>query len=294
MPLKVDPTIVRTVLRLLQARQMFIGDEVRVRTLRLAWEESGQMPEDFSTALRALQALGLIRSVHGTAGPAIQLTHKGFRATTQQRQQPSPPLATPEKAARTTSRAQPDSENAPVPAPAQPIAASRVRKAGAPPGSRPLVSKSLPKAETSPRPQAAPTRRPRADANETPMGESIAHSQVFRTRSASLNDNVLRHCMLGLLQHHKLRAHGQLDYDVIMQHWEEMGLTRADLLYTLDLLIHDGSIRTTTRPREMVILTGRGFNRMGRGSSDLNDGMDRFQAKKRLRMTKHLGSMPAA
>ncbi len=265
---------VRTVLQLLQARQMFIGDELRVSALRVSWTESGQPAEDFGYALSELKRLGYARTVHGTAGPAIQLTHAGFRASTEQ-----PKRVSPAK---------------PMPAPRRPAQAPASLAARALPPQQPLAPASAPrpreKAVAAPAAPTAPTQA----VNRSDTEHQLAHAQVFRTRNDSLNDNVLRYCMLGLFEHHRLRPEGKLSYDVIMRHWAEMGLTRSDLLYALEILIRRGEVRTTTRPQETVILTPKGHKACTSTPANLEQGMDRWQAKKRLRLTKQLGSLPAA
>ncbi len=262
---------VRTVLQLLQARQMFIGDELRVSALRVSWTESGQAAEDFGHAMSELKRLGYARTVHGTAGPAIQLTHAGFRASTEQ-----PKRVSPAK---------------PMPAPRRPAPAPASLATRALPPPQPLAPPAPPRRREAPEVSAAPAAAP-ASRNDTE--HQLAHAQVFRTRNDSLNDNVLRYCMLGLFEHHRLRPEGKLSYDLIMRHWAEMGLTRSDLLYALEILIRRGEVRTTTRPQETVILTSKGHKACTSTPANLEQGMDRWQAKKRLRLTKQLGSLPAA
>ncbi len=268
---------VRTVLQLLQARQMFIGDELRVSALRVAWTESGHAAEDFGHAISELKRLGYARTVHGTAGPAIQLTHAGFRASTEQpkRVSPAKPMPAPRRAAP-----------APASLATRALPPERPLPAATPPPRRERVSAAPPPAQPE-TPAATPASRSDTD-------HELAHAQVFRTRSKSLNDNVLRYCLLGLFEHHRLRPDGKLGYDTIMGHWSEMGLTRSDLLYALEILIRRGEIRTTTKPQETVILTKKGYNGCRSTPESLEQGMDRWQAKKRLRLTKQLGSLPAA
>ncbi len=299
----------RSILHYFRSRQLFIGDELRLSTLRMAWLEAGQAPETFSPAIAELQRRGCLRTVRSIAGPAVQLTRTGFNAS-QQTERPTappasheaPPTAAPlktEAAARPVARTAAAGKETvsallrqalPAAGPAaqnRPPKASATGGTGSPQRSRPAPSPARP---APPLQQATKaTQRSRAETDQ-----DIARSQVFRTRSKDLNDAVLKHCLLGLTQHYKLRAHGQLSYETIMHHWEEMGLSRSDLLYTLDQLISDDAVRTTSQPHEMIILTPKGLRLAVGAPKDLDDGMDRWQAKRRLRLTKRLGSLPAA
>lgn len=266
-----------TILQLLRARQLFIGDELNLRTLRVAWEESGQSAETFGQAMSHLRDQGFIRVVQSTAGPAVQLTHQGFQA--------SQPAA----------RSVPSVE-----------ATQRIREPVTPPPKRVphQVSSTMPETlelpdlpeVDLPTPLPPPARRQTASRSQhqPDHAQDMAHARTFRTRSEIVNDNVLRHCVLGLMRHYRIKPNGQLGFNCVLSHWQEIGLSRADLLCALDLLIADGAIQTISEPQEKIVLTLRGFEHSHSAPSSMEDGMDRWRAKKRLRLTKHLGSLPAA
>ncbi|RZO84956.1 MAG: hypothetical protein EVA65_08055 [Oceanococcus sp.] len=161
------------------------------------------------------------------------------------------------------------------------------------PAAQPKPRSSKPRVRRAP-PMAQRAASQAADSSSAPPARSLEHASVFRSRDAELTPRVMQLSILGLTHHYRLAAGGSLPFETIRAHWFEMGLSEPDLLYALDGLINSGDIQTRSQPRELIILTARGQQRYQSLAADLDEGLDRWRAKKLLRRTKNLGALPAA
>lgn len=242
MTLRLDPAAV-TVLHLMLARGMLIGDQVKMSILRVSWEESGRSKHELNLAIAQLERHQLIRVHLNTPQTMLEMTPRGLEASHQK----------------------------PIPQ-AQPQPAPRSRK---------------------PRTRRAPPAT--APANETPSAaRGIEHAKVFRSRDAELTPRVMELSVLGLMHQYRLPPGGNLPFDSLREHWNEMGLAEPDLLYALESLINRGDVQTRSQPSEIVVLNHSGSQRYRSLAADLDEGLDRWRAKKLLRRTKNLGALPAA
>lgn len=245
MGLRLDPAAI-TVLHLMIARGMLIGDQMKFSILRVSWEESGRSKHELNLAIAQLQRHQLIRVHLDTPSTMVEMTPLGVEFSHQK------PLATP-----------------------QPAPQSR-----------------KPRARRAP-PQTPPSVRP-PPTQQGSAAQSLEHANVFRSRDGELTPRVLQLSILGLTHHYRLGAGGTLPFDTVRAHWFEMGLPEADLLCALDALINSGDIQTRSQPSEVIVLTARGLKRYTSLAADLDEGLDRWRAKKLLRRTKNLGALPAA
>lgn len=246
MGLRLDPAAI-TVLHLMIARGMMIGDQVKLSILRVSWEESSRSKHELNLAIAQLQRHQLIRVHLDTPSTMVEMTPLGFEVSHHK-----PTAAT-------------------TPPAATPTRKPRVRR-------------------TPPRPPSArPAQPPQAAA-----AHSLEHASVFRSRDGELTPRVMQLCILGLTHHYRLSPGGSLPFETVRAHWFEMGLSEPDLLFALDGLINSGDMQTRSQPSEMIVLTDRGLKRYSRLAADLDEGLDRWRAKKLLRRTKNLGALPAA
>jgi hypothetical protein len=260
-----DPTCY-TVLQLMLARNLFIGDEVRVSTMRTSWSESGQAPESFGNAIAQLKDSGFIRVGHSTAGPVAQLTKQGFSLGQQKRQAPA-----------VERRATPQTT------PAPPIQRRRrVEYLNSP-----RIAEQHTTETSKPQAPAASQHAQKARAN-------VTHAGVFSTQAGGPPPIALQLCVLGSLRNRRIRANGQLDYACVLEDWMRMDLRHDDLLLAIKRLSEQGELETINHPKERVLLTQRGIDRYENPPKSMDDGMHRWQAKKCLRATKRLGALPAA
>ncbi len=265
MEVTLDPSCY-TVLQLMLARNLFIGDEIRVSTMRTSWNESGQAPEAFGNAMSQLKEHGLIRAGHSTAGPVAQLTKKGFTLGQQQRRAP----------------AQERRKAPPVSASPPPQRRRRVEYLATP-----RIAEKHSEAKTA-------SKQPAASKATQGERSRLTHSGVFSGRGEGPSPNALQLCVLGLLRNRRLRANGQIDYACVLEDWVRMDLRHDDLLLAIKRLSDQGEVETISHPKERLLLTQKGFERYEKPAKDMDDGMDRWQAKKCLRATRRLGSLPAA
>lgn len=258
-----------SILQMLHGRQMFIGDELRLSSLRVAWEESGHSGADFNTGLGELIRAGHVRQVKSASGAALQLTQSGY----QQMLKPPPAKpAMPQVAESSRPTRRPVSPRAP-----------QLRSAGPGPS------------QATPLPPPSPPETARGPVRLTqPDRQDVIHARVFRTQIDGINDNVLVQCLLGLLDMHKLGPRDAIELRIIVDEWAQMGLSRADLLYTLDMLVRDNAIGTISEPHERVMLKERGRRRLKAAPRNLEEGKDRWNARKRLIAIRKLGRLPAA
>ena len=264
-----------TVLQLMLARNLFIGDEVRVSTMRTSWSESGQAPEAFGNAINQLKDSGLIKLGHSTAGPVAQLTKKGFNLGQQKRRKPT----IERRKAPPVSASPPEQRRRRVEYLSTPQIAEQHEQQSSP--LQPQPEEPLPQSSTE------------VSTNDQ-QRDSVTHAGVFARHSAAPSPNALQLCVLGILRNRRLRAHGQLDYSCVLEDWTRMDLRQDDLLLAVKRLSERGEIETINHPKERLLLTQRGFDHYEAAPSSMSDGMDRWQAKKCLRATKRLGSLPAA
>lgn len=253
-----------TVLQLMLARGLFIGDEVRVASLRIAWNESGQPQEAFGVALNQLQQDALIKLGHSKAGPVAQLSKHGFALGQQKRQAPL----------HTERRRSMPGDN--------PTSHRRRRVEHVLPA---------PQAKT---PGASPESPPKSPIGLAHARSRVTHGSVFASQADTLSPNALQMCVLGVLRNHGIGAHEQLDYAHVLQDWLHMQLPQDDLLLAIKRLSDQREIEAISHPRERLLLTRRGYQRYENMPANLEEGMDRWQARKYLRATKRLGRLPAA
>ena len=246
MSLRLDPAAL-TVLHLMLARGMMIGDRIKLSILSVAWEESGRSKHELNLAIAQLQRHQLIRVPLDTPSTMLEMTPRGLEASHQK------PVAAQKPVTRTRK--------------------PRLRQ---------------------PAPSIKPPAVRQPQANRAAATRSLEHASVFRSRDAELTPRVMELCILGLTHHYRLGAGGSLPFESVRAHWFDMGLSEPDLLYALDGLINSGDIQTRSQPRETIILTARGVQRYRSLGADLDEGLDRWRAKKLLRRTKNLGALPAA
>ena len=246
MGLRLDPAAI-TVLHLMIARGMLIGDQIKFSILRVSWEESGRSKHELNLAIAQLQRHQLIRVHLDTPSTMVEMTPLGVEFSHHKpvpQQQPTPQARKP-----------------------------RTRRAPS---------------------QTPPSVRPPPIQQAPAAAQSLEHANVFRSRDGELTPRVLQLSILGLTHHYRLNAGDTLPFDTVRAHWYEMGLPEADLLCALDELINSGDIQTRSQPSEMIVLTARGLKRYSSLAADLDEGLDRWRAKKLLRRTKNLGALPAA
>ncbi len=252
-----------TVLQLMLARNLFIGDEVRVSTLGNAWNESGANPDGFNQALSILQRDGLVRLSRSVNGTVAQLSKSGFALGQKQR---SAPLI--ERRANSQATDMPP-----------PKRRRRVEYLASPRVIRPHEQ------------QASKTR---AAAEVIRDRAKVTHSGVFTKKANSPSPTALQLCVLGLLRNRRVPPGGQIDYSCVLEEWMRMDLRHDDLLLAIQRLSEKRELETLQHPRERLILTQRGYDRYEKPPQSMDDGLDRWQAKKCLRATKRLGALPAA
>lgn len=245
MGLRLDPAAI-TVLHLMIARGMLIGDQIKLSILRVSWEESSRSKHELNLAIAQLQRHQLIRVHLDTPSTMVEMTPLGVEFSHHKPVAKQPP-ATP---------------------PAKP----RARRA----------------------PPRTPPRAPQAQPDQSAAPHSLGHASVFRSRDGELTPRVMQFSILGLTHHYRLSPGGSLPFATVRAHWFEMGLSEPDLLFALDGLINSGDIQTRSQPSELIVLTDRGFKRYSSLAADLDEGLDRWRAKKLLRRTKNLGALPAA
>lgn len=278
-----------TILQLMLARGLFIGDELRIATLRSGWVESGYPRETFGNAISLLKDQGLIKVATSKAGPVAQITQKGYATGTQphvERRQIEQPSDKPPPARRRRVEHLPRpkltqslSLPAKTPKPAVTSEATEATEAA------PITMLDEPVAST-------PVEKKQAGSAQ----RNVTHASVFAgsSKSRAPSSSALQLAVLGLLRNHKVRANGRMEYAVVLQEWIHMGLRHDDLLLTIKRLSDQNQVTLINHPTERLMLTKSGFDRYEGAAKDLTDGMDRWQAKKLLRATKRLGSMPAA
>ena len=234
--------------------------------MRTSWNESGQAPEAFGNAMTQLKDSGLVRIGHSTAGPVAQLTKQGFSLGQQKRKAPAVERRT-----------------APQAVPTPPIMRRRrVEYLNSP---RIAEQHSTDRAKAPEPSISKQAHEERAD---------VTHAGVFSSQAGGPTPNALQLCVLGLLRNRRLRANGQLDYACVLEDWMRMDLRHDDLLLAIKRLSEQREVETINHPKERVMLTQRGFDRYENPPKSMDDGMDRWQAKKCLRATKRLGALPAA
>ena len=298
MPPQLESTAL-TILHLMLARSLFIGDEVRVATLRTSWVESGRQAQEFGDALSQLQQLAAVRIAHGSNGPVAQLTKQCMQLGQRK------PIAT------VTTAGVRREQTVAIPARPESIAMAAPQTGSQPAAVSALLTRTnqtpSPSLETqaarsAPRQTQSQAQSPAKTPSQTPTtttpindrssANKLTHAAVFGGSSPS--PATLQYCVLGILRNQRLIAGQTFAYAELLKLWHELDLRQDDLLLAIQRLSETGHLTTISYPSEQVMLSAEGYAHYEHAPSDMADGQHRWDAKKHLRLIKRLGALRAA
>ncbi len=167
----------------------------------------------------------------------------------------------------------------------QPVTARRYQEAAPPP----RQVRIRPAAPT--RIESAMPRFADAAASSDPQ---IAKARLFREQHPHLSAAVVQHLIFGLFKQANVPAGKTVRYQHFLDAWQQMRLPETELVGALDRMVAQGFLQTAADGSAALRLTHTGRKAILSEPQTIQDGLERAQARRYLRLTKRLGELRKA
>lgn len=117
-------------------------------------------------------------------------------------------------------------------------------------------------------------------------------SVMYTSSADGPNPQVMEYLVLGLLRHADRHGPTALSLSRLGHAWERMHLAPESLQEAIRSLRRKGYLKPPVQPDTHVALTRAGFGINHARPQDMQDGIDRWEATRRLRATRSLGALP--